>query len=88
VLSPERTLTSSVVVSGGAWPFVSVKTSRPVPKDKLFDVLSAVKRLRVEAPVSLGQVILSNVAGTGADIVATRTVDRTVDRSPGAKRKG
>ena len=32
--------------------------------------------LRVSAPVKIGDVLLSDCAGTGADIVATKTVDK------------
>ena len=39
VLDPRRVLTSSVLVSNGEWPLVSVKTSKPIPKNKIFDVL-------------------------------------------------
>jgi CxxC motif-containing protein len=51
---------------------VSVKTATDIPKDKIFDVMAALKYVTVKAPVRIGDVIVANVADTGADIVATK----------------
>jgi CxxC motif-containing protein len=53
-------------------PLLSVKTNRPVPKDRVGAVLEALSSVRARAPVDIGDVILRDAAGTGADIVATR----------------
>ena len=76
VLNPKRILTTSVLVEYGVWPLVSIKTSEPVPKEKLFHVLQEVKKTVVRAPVISGQIILKNAANTGVDIVATKTVPK------------
>ena len=73
-LDPRRMLTTSVLVNDGEWPLVSVKSSKPVPKEKLFSVLKEVGRIAVKAPVKSGQTIIKNAANTGIDIVATKTV--------------
>lgn len=73
-LDPRRVLTSSVFVENGEWPLVSVKTTRPIPKEKIFDVLKVIKSARVNAPVIIGQVIIKDVLNTGIDIVATKSV--------------
>jgi CxxC motif-containing protein len=67
-------LTTSILVNGGEWPLVSVKSSKPVPKEKLFSILKEIKRTAVNAPVKSGQPIIKNVANTGINIVATKTV--------------
>jgi len=74
-LHPRRMLTSSVFVTGGEWPLVSVKTNKPIPKNKLFDVLNIVKKTKIKAPVKIGQIIIKDVAGTGIDVVATKSVN-------------
>ncbi len=76
VLNPKRMLTTSVLVKDGVWPLVSIKTSKPVPKEKLFHVLQEVKKTVVLAPVTSGQIILKNAANTGVDVVATKTVPK------------
>jgi CxxC motif-containing protein len=42
-----------------------------VPKEKIPEVLEAIRITIPSAPVSIGQVIVPDVAKTGADIVAT-----------------
>ena len=69
VTNPTRIVTSSVIVEGGSLAAVSVKTKEDIPKGKIFDIMKELK-----APVHIGDVILSNVAGTGVDIIATKNV--------------
>jgi len=73
-LDPRRMLTSSVLVNNGNWPLVSVKTSKPVPKDKIFVVLDEIKKMVVSAPVLCGQILKKDIAKTGIDIKATKTI--------------
>lgn len=75
VISPVRTVTTTVVVDGGNLPVVSVKTRTDIPKEKIFDCIRALKKIRVPAPVRTGQTILCDAAGTGVDIIATKTVE-------------
>ena len=74
VTNPTRILTSTVRVEGGNADMVSVKTKEDVPKGKIFDCVKALKGVTVKAPVHIGDVIVSDVAGTGVDIVATKEV--------------
>ena len=73
-LDPRRMLTTSILVRNGDWPLVSVKSSKPIPKEKVFSVLEEIKRVDIKAPVKSGQAILKNVADTDIDIIATKTV--------------
>jgi CxxC motif-containing protein len=70
---PKRTLTTSVLVRSGDQRLISVKTASPIPRQ-------AMRGTIVTAPVSIGDTILRDVAGTGIDIVATRAVER---KTPG-----
>lgn len=66
--SPKRVVTA-IVKAGNST--VSVRTDRPIDKADIFKVMKAVKRVKAEAPVEPGQVVASDIAGTGADLVAT-----------------
>jgi len=78
LFSPERSVTSSVEVRNGSLPLVSVKTSKPIPKEKIFAVMNEIAGIEVEAPIRIGDVIVKDVLGTGADIIATKNVDKRV----------
>ena len=75
VTNPTRIVTSTVMVEGGTADMVSVKTRDDVPKGKIFECVQALKGLTVQAPVRIGDVILSDAAGTGVDIIATKGVE-------------
>ena len=74
VTHPTRIVTTTVQVAGGTAPVVSVKTAGDIPKEKVFACADALRRLRIEAPVAMGDVVLADAAGTGVDVVATRAV--------------
>ena len=76
LFNPTRTLTTTIPVEAGVIPLVSVRTDKPVPKSKIFNIMKEVMQLTLKAPVVVGDVILRNVQGTGANIVATKTVER------------
>ncbi len=76
VTAPARIVTTTVRVSGGEIPVVSVKTAGEIPKGKIYDCVRALKGIEVPAPVRIGQVILTDAAGTGVDIVAAKNVAR------------
>ena len=75
VTDPTRIVTTTVRVSGGAEPVVSVKTKEDIPKDKIFDCIRAMKEITIAAPVHIGDVILHDVAHTGVDMIATKNVE-------------
>ena len=77
VTHPTRIVTSTVRVDGGRIPQVSVTTAQDVPKEKIFEVMDALKGVHVAAPVRMGDVILENAAGTGVNIIATKNVPKT-----------
>lgn len=81
---PTRVITSTVRCTGGIYPRCPVKTSGPVPKERIFDVVAALDSVTVTAPVRLGQVVVKDVCGTGADFVATRALPRTDETAGGA----
>lgn len=71
---PRRTLTSTVKLTGARLVRLPVITSQAVPRAQLPAVLDAVMHLCVQAPVQCGQVLVHNIAGTQADLLASRSV--------------
>lgn len=77
ILYPRRILTTSVLVKNGEWPLVSVRSSKPILKKYLLNILNETKRMIVKAPVKSGQIIIKNVEDTGINIIATKTVKKS-----------
>ncbi|MBQ8507821.1 MAG: DUF1667 domain-containing protein [Clostridia bacterium] len=74
-IAPVRVVTASVPVLGGSLKRVSVKTAAPVAKEKMFAVMEALRLVTAQAPVKIGDVLCPDIAGSGADLVATRGCD-------------
>ncbi len=74
VTNPTRIVTSIIRVEGGDKVMVSCKTKEDIPKTKIFEVMKDINEARVKAPIAIGDVLISNVAGTGVDVVATKAV--------------
>ena len=73
--NPTRVLTTTVCVECGLYPRIPVKTSRAIPKGLLMDAMAEVAKVRLTAAVRRGQVILPDLLGTGADLVASRDME-------------
>ena len=69
---PERTVTSTVHTENGA--VVAVKTVSTVPKEKIFEVMKEINAARAPKSVSIGDVIIEIVAGTGVSVVAAANI--------------
>lgn len=75
VTAPVRMVTSTVRVIGRNLPVLSVKTREAIPRERIFACVRELKKISLQAPVHMGDVVLEDVAGTGIDIVATRNVE-------------
>jgi len=66
-----------VKIIGARIPLLPVKTDCSVSKGKMFDIMKEIFKIQVEAPVKRGSIICKNICGSGANLVATRTLDKT-----------
>ena len=71
-IDPKRILTTTVKIKGYSLPVISVRSSKPVPKRLLFDCMKIIKEKEVQAPVTMGQVVIENILDTGVDIITTK----------------
>jgi len=71
---PVRVVTSTVRIINAKYPRVSVKTDKPIPKEKIFDVMNEINKVVVKAPVAIGDIVIKNVLGLDANIVITKTI--------------
>ena len=75
--NPTRTITSSIRVSNRPYTLVSVKTDKPIPKDKMFDVMKEIDKLTVEAPTQIGQIVKANILGLDSNIIITKNIEQS-----------
>lgn len=74
LINPQRNIATSIEVTGGHLPLASVRLSAPIPKERIFDVMEEIKKVQIEAPVSIGQIIICDVLNLKSDVIATKEV--------------
>ena len=72
--NPSRIVTSTVPVENGDCRVISVKTASEIPKEKISECINELRGLRLQKSVKEGDILLKNVAGTGVNIIATKSV--------------
>jgi CxxC motif-containing protein len=73
--NPVRVFTSTVLTEG-SHRLLAVKTDRPVHKSQLREFARVVAQLKVKPPVEMGQEIVHDILGTGANLVSTVALQR------------
>lgn len=72
--NPTRMVTSTVVILNGEISRLPVVTEKPVPKDKIMEVMEEINKVKIEAPINVKDVIIPDVLGLGINILATRDI--------------
>jgi CxxC motif-containing protein len=72
ITDPRRMLSSTVKIWGGIHQMVPVHTLNPIPKKCIFELLVQLKQIELKAPVKMGQIVLTDICGTGVDVIASR----------------
>ncbi|MFR9069412.1 MAG: DUF1667 domain-containing protein [Paraclostridium sp.] len=75
VTNPRRVITTTVKLNGGYLNLLPVKTNDSVPKELMFDIMKILDNVEVNAPVSVGDVIVKDVLGTGVDVVSAKSME-------------
>lgn len=76
IVQPVRTLATTVKIHNGTRNMLPVKTSKPIPKELLLKAMDVIAKVEVDAPIKIGTVIIENILNTGADVIATATVEK------------
>ena len=74
---PMRTICSTVKTVFAEAPVLPVKVSCEIPKERIFDVMREINAVTLTKRAQRGDVIIENVLGLGADIIATGDVPDT-----------
>lgn len=76
VTNPTRVITSTVKVNHPVHRRMPVVTKGAVPKAMMFDVVKEINKVVLELPITMGDIIIEDVLGTGVNIVASRTINK------------
>jgi CxxC motif-containing protein len=73
--NPVRILTSAVLCRDMNLKMVSVRTDRPIPKSRMFEAMSEIKKIRAAKPLKAGDIIVKNFLGLDVNLVSTRKAE-------------
>ncbi|HOO75517.1 MAG TPA: DUF1667 domain-containing protein [Tepiditoga sp.] len=73
MINPKRYILTSVYVNNGTMPLVSVKSTDTIPKDKIISLMEEIKKIKINAPVKVGDIIKENIY-ENINLVATRSI--------------
>jgi CxxC motif-containing protein len=71
--APVRVFTATLLSEKGG-RLLAVRTNKPVHKGQLTELMRALSKLRFVAPIKTGQILIPNILGTGADLVASSSI--------------
>ena len=72
LISPKRTITSTVATKYGMLP---VKSSAPIPKDKMFEAMEIINSVYLDRKVCVGDIIIKDFISAGINLVSCATVN-------------
>jgi len=76
ITNPLRVFTGSILVENGDFSLISVKTHVPIPKKYIKKIGEITHRIKVDAPIEIGQVVASNLLNENIDLIATRKIEK------------
>jgi CxxC motif-containing protein len=76
LVDPRRMISSTVKIAGGLHPLLPVYTSEAFPKPRIPELMIALRKLKIKAPIRMNEAVLENALGTGVNILASRDIPK------------
>lgn len=73
---PKRVVTTTCKTNSLIIPRVPVKTTGPILKEYIDELISDLYRIEVKVPVKMSDTIISNYKDTGINVIATRSITK------------
>lgn len=73
ITCPTRILTTTVSIKNDKKHRLPVRTAEAIPKKLMKKAIYELKDFVAEPPVKMGDVLVENIAGSGIDVIASRT---------------
>ena len=72
ITNPVRMICTTVKIKGGIHKVIPVKTDKAIPDKYKLDVVREVNDIILTSPVKMGDIVISDLFGTGVNVVAER----------------
>lgn len=78
--APVREFFTTIRIKGAKTPVLPVRSTQPIPKDRIMRCVLELASIVVDAPVKAGDIIVRNPLGLRVNIIATKDMDRAKER--------
>ncbi|MFH1692505.1 MAG: DUF1667 domain-containing protein [Candidatus Omnitrophota bacterium] len=72
--SPMRILTATVLAQGLPLKMVPVRTDKAIPKAKILEASTELKKIKITKPFLVGDIVCENFCGLGVNLRVTRSL--------------
>ena len=74
MLSPKRVVTAVVRTDSPTFPYIPVRTDKPLPREFVNELIGDLARHLVRLPAVRGTVLIEDYRGSGVNVVTTRSL--------------
>ena len=74
--APKRVLTTTIQVKDGILPLIPVRSDQPLPKGELFNCMQFISTVKVDAPITMGQILVKNILNLNVNMIASRDLEK------------
>jgi CxxC motif-containing protein len=74
MLAPKRVVTAVVRTDSPSFPFIPVRTDKPLPRELIGGLIADLAKELVRLPAARGSVLMQDYHGSGVNVVLTRTL--------------
>lgn len=75
LISPTRTLTSTVATKFPMHPVLPVRTSAAIPKGEIMNAMAKINGIVVDKRLKCGDIVVKDFIVSGVDLIATDDID-------------
>lgn len=72
--NPTRIVTSTVKITGAEFTRIPVRTRTAIPKALIRACMIEINKVSLDAPVIMGEIVISNLLNTGVDVITSRSM--------------
>jgi CxxC motif-containing protein len=72
IQNPRRILTTTVRTEGLSLKLLPVRTDKPVPKDKIFEAMDEIRKIKINTPSRPGDIVYKNLLSLGINLIGGR----------------
>jgi CxxC motif-containing protein len=75
LIDPRRILTTTITIKSVIIKRLPVRSNIPAPKGKILEMAREVKKIKINPPVKMGDIIVKNFLDSGVDIISSASID-------------